>query len=120
MSAAVDSGACDVVGLARPLALHPDAGSELLDARRASVLPGNPKIGLKQLDGAVDLYWHTRQLHRIGAGAEPDPSEPAWRTAATFFAANGWGSFRRKRGASALSSKFIQFRPCAWISCPNA
>jgi 2,4-dienoyl-CoA reductase-like NADH-dependent reductase (Old Yellow Enzyme family) len=98
MSAALAGGACDVVGLARPLALMPDAGTGLVDGTLDRIAAGDRRVGLKQLDGAIDLYWHTRQLHRVGAGRDPDGGEHPLRTTAHFFAANGWGALRRRRG----------------------
>lgn len=98
MREAVASGACDVVGVARPLALHPEGAIGVLDGSRLRVDAGTPRLGLGRIDGVVDLYWHTRQIQRVGGGREPQPREPAWLTATAFFAANGWGAFRRRRG----------------------
>ncbi len=97
MRDAVGTGACDVVGLGRPLALVPDGGHGLLDGTRERIETGSAKVGVRMLDSAVDLYWHTRQLHRIGAGREPRP-EPAARTLAALLWDNGWGALRRQRG----------------------
>lgn len=97
MADALASGACDAVGLGRPLALDPDGGRGLLDGGRARVEAGSAKIGHRMLDSAVDLYWHTRQLHRIGAGGEPR-GERAAHTLAALLWDNGWGAARRQRG----------------------
>lgn len=99
MRDAVATGACDVVGLGRPLALAPDGPTGLLDGTRATVAAGDKRIGVAKLDSAIDLYWHTRQLHRLGAGAAPNPRDPAWRAAAALLIDNGWGAIRRRRGA---------------------
>ncbi len=98
MAEALADGGCDVIGIARPLALHPDAGGELLDGRRARVDAGEKAIGVRTLDSAIDLFWHTRQMHRIGRGRDPWPGEHALQTLAAFLFMNGWGSLRRKRG----------------------
>ncbi|MDO8214035.1 NADH:flavin oxidoreductase/NADH oxidase family protein [Conexibacter sp. CPCC 206217] len=98
MADAIGSGACDVVGLGRPLALHPDAAAQLLDGSRARVDAGRRGIGLRTVDSAIDLYWHTRQLQRIGRGRDPWPGEHALHTFAAFLLANGWGAARRRRG----------------------
>ena len=95
---AVRSGACDVIGLARPLAISPEAPAGLLDARLDRVRERDGRVGVKQVDAAVDLFWHTRQLQRLGAGRRPDLDAGAWRTAAQMLAASGWGAVRRRRG----------------------
>lgn len=98
MERAVATGACDVVGLGRPLAIAPDAPGDLLAGRIARVDGGEKRIGVPKLDSAVDLYWHTRQLRHMGAGRDPRPGESAWRAAAGLIVENGWGAVRRKRG----------------------
>ncbi|WP_183344725.1 NADH:flavin oxidoreductase/NADH oxidase family protein [Conexibacter arvalis] len=98
MDAALAGGACDVIGVGRPLALHPDAAAELLDGRRTRVDAGDKRIGVRLLDSVVDLFWHTRQMHRIGRGREPWAGEHALHTLTAFVLMNGWGSLRRKRG----------------------
>ena len=98
MEHAVATGACDVVGLGRPLAIAPDAPGALLAGRIARVDGGEKRIGVPKLDSAVDLYWHTRQLRHMGAGRDPRPGESAWRAAAGLIVENGWGAVRRKRG----------------------
>jgi 2,4-dienoyl-CoA reductase-like NADH-dependent reductase (Old Yellow Enzyme family) len=98
MADAISSGSCDVVGVGRPLALHPDAAVRLLDGSLARVEAGDKALGVRKLDSAVDLFWHTRQLQRIGRGADPSPREHALHTFAAFLFANGWGAARRQRG----------------------
>ncbi|MFC8178341.1 NADH:flavin oxidoreductase [Rhodococcus sp. 14-2470-1b] len=105
MGAAVASGECDVVGLGRPAAVTPDAGNALLRGGADSVV--SPAIGLglprrfaKPLDGALDLQWHTDQLHLIGAGSEPDPNRSVWRTAVRTLQRNGLDAFRSRRSGS--------------------
>ncbi|WP_040820322.1 nitroreductase family deazaflavin-dependent oxidoreductase [Nocardia jiangxiensis] len=110
MSAAIESGACDVVGIGRPTAVLPDAARDLLEGR-TDVLR-TPAIslglrgplarsgGLKSFDGALDLQWHTDQLHRLGAGLNPDPARSPWRTAPTMVRRNGIEALRSRRGGS--------------------
>lgn len=98
MRAAVTSGAIDVVGIGRPLAVDTDGPGGLLDGSLDRVRAGDKRIGHKQLDGLTDLYWHTRQLHRLGAGREPNLREPAPVTLAHAILGNGWRSLRRRRG----------------------
>ncbi|WP_418058647.1 NADH:flavin oxidoreductase/NADH oxidase family protein [Pimelobacter simplex] len=108
MEAAVASGDCDLVGLGRPTCLLPDAPRAILEDGRTTLPSAQVKAGLrpvlgkvanlKQLDGALDLSWHTDQLHRMGAGKEPDPRR-TWGEAALWLGLrNGPGAFRAKRG----------------------
>lgn len=110
MDAAVASGECDVVGLGRPAAVVPDAAGDLLHARTARLhspqvslrLPARLMTiaGIRAVEGALDLQWHTDQLHRLGAGTEPDPGRPAWLTAASMLKRNGVDAFRSRRGTA--------------------
>jgi 2,4-dienoyl-CoA reductase-like NADH-dependent reductase (Old Yellow Enzyme family) len=98
MQEALAAGACDVVGIGRPLALHPDAAAELLDGSRTRVDAGSRAIGVRTLDSLIDLVWHTRQLQRIGRGRDPWPREHALHTLGASLLANGWNAARRRRG----------------------
>lgn len=98
MRAALESGAVDVIGVGRPLAVDPDGPARLLDGSLPALRSGDKRVGHKLLDGLADLYWHTRQLHRIGKGREPQLREPAPVTLAALLLDNGWRSLRRQRG----------------------
>jgi len=109
MAAAVADGECDVVGLGRPASAYPHVGRELVDGSRERIeLPvvrvgaGRGLVGrvttLHTVDSALDLSWHTDQLHRIGAGKAPDLDRPWWRTAVRATLRNGPGAFVPKRG----------------------
>lgn len=108
MEAAVANHDCDVVGLGRPTCIVPDAAGQILSGAIDQLgSPGvrvglRPVIGrvldLKQMDGGLDLSWHTDQLHRLGAGKEPDLGR-GWATAlAAMVLRNGPGAFGAKRG----------------------
>src|SRR5262249_54092696 len=83
------------------------AAGDLLTDRTDALRPPAISLGLrgrlaevrtvKAFDGALDLQWHTDQLHRLGAGLEPDPARSPWRTAVTMVRRNGWDAFRPKR-----------------------
>ncbi|MEV6276173.1 nitroreductase family deazaflavin-dependent oxidoreductase [Nocardia sp. NPDC051832] len=110
MSDAVGSGLCDVVGLGRPSAVFPTAAGDLLTGRTEALRPPHISLGLpprlaangnlKAFDGALDLQWHTDQLHLIGAGSDPDPARAPWRTAVQMVRHHGVDAFRAKRSAA--------------------
>ncbi|MBB3038231.1 nitroreductase family deazaflavin-dependent oxidoreductase [Hoyosella altamirensis] len=113
MSEAVRSGDCDVVGIGRPAAVIPEAAEALLQQRSERLNSPRVTLGLprqfaggplKAFDGALDLQWHTDQLHRLGAGADTDPSRAKWRTAVTMVQRNGFDAFRSRRSSAPDSS----------------
>ncbi|WP_406335783.1 NADH:flavin oxidoreductase/NADH oxidase family protein [Streptomyces sp. NBC_00203] len=109
MEDAVATGECDVVGMGRPTATTPDAADVILGGRAEAVVAHQVRVGMrrvigkvadvKALDGVLDLSWHTDQLHRLGAGLEPDLRRGRLATTVSMVRRNGRASFRRKRGA---------------------
>jgi 2,4-dienoyl-CoA reductase-like NADH-dependent reductase (Old Yellow Enzyme family) len=109
---ALAEGDCDVVGLARPTVTTPDAADAVLTGR-TPVLSTPPVlrfglrrvlgriVDLKSLDGVLNLSWHTDQLHRLGAGRQPDLSRGRLATTVALVRRNGRASFRPKRGVRA-------------------
>ena len=108
MQTAVEAGECDVVGIARPTATTTDAAEVILSRRADALTAHQPRYGmrrvlgkvtdLKALDGLLDLGWHADQLHRIGAGLEPDPGRGRLAATLALLRRNGRASFRSKRG----------------------
>lgn len=108
MADAIASGACDIVGLGRPTALTPTAAQTILTDASTTLPTTDLAVPLprrfagtsqvKALNGALDLQWHTDQLHTMGAGGDPDPRRPLWRTAITTIRRNGVDAFRSQRG----------------------
>ncbi len=108
MARAIESGDCDVVGLARPTATMPDAAEAILSGQ-LDVLPTRElKYGMrslvsrfvdvKALDGVLNISWSTDQLHRLGAGLEPDLNRGRLATTLAMLKRNGTASLRPKRG----------------------
>ncbi len=108
MAQAVESGDCDVVGLARPTVTMPDAAEAILSGR-LDVLPTRElKYGMrrlisrfvdvKALDGVLNISWSTDQLQRLGAGIEPDLDRGRLATTLAMLKRNGSASLRPKRG----------------------
>jgi len=81
MAAAIDGGAVDFIGLARLLAIEPDAASRLtsgLDPTH-SIKPVNTGIAAIDRLGLMEVNWYTHQLKRIGSGRDANPKEPVLR-----------------------------------------
>jgi 2,4-dienoyl-CoA reductase-like NADH-dependent reductase (Old Yellow Enzyme family) len=78
MAEAIESGAVDMVGVARMLAIEPDVPARLLSgsAPRYQVKPIT--TGIKAIDklGLLEISWYTGQLRRIGRSKAPKPNEP--------------------------------------------
>lgn len=93
MNQAVAEGACDVVGLGRPLCFEPEAPRELLDGRRRALprLEDRLRLGPGPLgpQSRFDLVkaanaWGAQgsfclQLLRMGHGQDPERRPNAWR-----------------------------------------
>lgn len=108
MQAAVESGECDVVGIGRPTATTTDAATAILSGRTDALTTHHLRYGmrgilgkvtdLKALDGLLDLGWHADQLHRVGAGLQPDLQRGRLVTTVAMLRRNGRATFRPKRG----------------------
>ncbi len=102
MRAALESGAMDVVGLARLVAIEPDVANRLLRGEEPQqvVKPITTGIGAVDRMALMEVAWYARQLHRMGAGREPKPNESG--LVAFFFNVieNGWKTMSTRMRAS--------------------
>lgn len=99
MNAALRSGALDVVGLARLLAIDPDAPAALLQGRDSPQRVRPIITGIKQIDrlAIMEVFWYSLQLKRIADGGDPRPNESGlWALIKSVFK-SGWGTFRTRR-----------------------
>ena len=111
MSDAVTIGDCDVIGVARPTATTPDAAAAILTGRQTTLIAHERRYGMRRalgriadltaLDGVLTLSWHTDQLHRLGAGRQPDVGRGRLVTTLALLRRNGRASFRPRRGVRA-------------------
>lgn len=72
MEDAIASGAVDVVGLARPMAVEPDLPRAILEGARDAARPVRLAMGIASLDSLVQGSWYQTQIDRMGRGLEPD------------------------------------------------
>lgn len=73
MNAALASGAVDVVGLARPLAIEPSLPRDLLTGTRDRATPVQLATGIQRLDALVQGAFYQAQIRRLSEGLEPKP-----------------------------------------------
>jgi 2,4-dienoyl-CoA reductase-like NADH-dependent reductase (Old Yellow Enzyme family) len=74
MEQALLRGSCDLIGMARPLALEPDLPRRLLSGAAVAARPslrGRPPA-------FAELAWHAEQLERMGRGRAPAPGLWLW------------------------------------------
>ncbi|RDK10065.1 NADH:flavin oxidoreductase/NADH oxidase family protein [Cupriavidus lacunae] len=99
MNAALRSGALDIVGLARLLAIDPDAPAALLQGSDSSQRVRPITTGIKPVDrmGIMEVLWYTRQLRRIAEGGNPRPNESGLMAFLKSLVNSSWGNYRTKR-----------------------
>lgn len=99
MNAALESGAMDIVGLGRLLAIDPDAPISLLQGRDSPQTVRPIKTGIKAVDrmGIMEVLWYERQLKRIAKGREPRPNESGLSVFLKSVFTNSWATFRTRR-----------------------
>jgi 2,4-dienoyl-CoA reductase-like NADH-dependent reductase (Old Yellow Enzyme family) len=99
MTDAIEDGATDLIGLARPLALQPELPTTLVHDPSARSTFELKRIGIKKLDAIADLWWSQHQVHRLGAGKDPDPRYGPRRAVLSALRRDGANILRRKRGS---------------------
>ncbi|GGO84538.1 NADH oxidoreductase [Nocardioides phosphati] len=94
MEDAVASGAVDLVGLGRPLAVEPDVPGRLLDGSvtKSTVTP--KRSGIKLIDNLTELTAYTVQMWRMADGREPAPRRHPAINVAQYLVRNGIDSVR--------------------------
>lgn len=99
MNAALRCGALDVVGLARLLAIDPEAPAALLQGQDSAQRVRPITTGIKQIDqmGVMEILWYALQLKRIASGRDPKPDESGLWAFAKSLTKSGWGTFRTRR-----------------------
>ncbi|KGT48774.1 MULTISPECIES: NADH:flavin oxidoreductase/NADH oxidase family protein [Acinetobacter] len=75
MNAALDSGACDFVGIARPFAVETDLGQKLVAGQDVRYAVEKIKTGIPMIDkmAIMEIIWYAAQFKRIAQGKQPDP-----------------------------------------------
>lgn len=99
MNAALRSGALDVIGLARLLAIDPEAPVALLRGQNSLQRVRPIRTGIPMIDrmGVMEIFWYTLQLGRIAGGGDPRPHESGLWAFLKAVMKSGWGTFRTRR-----------------------
>jgi len=76
MDEALKSGACEMIGLARSIAIDPDFPNKLLEGQDVKSQVKPLTSGSKAMDKMIplEIVWYTEQIHRMGKGKEPKPN----------------------------------------------
>ncbi len=99
MQEALDSGATDMIGLARPLALVPDMPKQAIKNSEFQLTLKRPSTGIAIIDKlmGLDIVWYEKQIQRIAAAKQPKASLSAWGTAFSNVLAMGRHSMTKRR-----------------------
>lgn len=99
MNGALRSGALDMIGLARLLAIDPDAPASLLRGKDSRQHVQPIKTGIKLVDrmGLMEIVWYNQQLSRIANGGNPRPNASGLGALIKNLVQSGWGNFRTRR-----------------------
>jgi 2,4-dienoyl-CoA reductase-like NADH-dependent reductase (Old Yellow Enzyme family) len=99
MNNALQSGALDMVGIARLMAIDPDAPAALLAGKDSAQQVSPIKTGIKPVDrlGLMEVLWYGLQVKRIARGGNPKPKESGLLALIKALTINGWGTFRTRR-----------------------
>lgn len=99
MQEALDSGAVDLIGLARSLAIEPAVGKRLLQGQdpQHAVKPLVTGVKLVDTTGLLEIQWYTRQIKRMAKGKNPVPNEHPLKALLAYFFESGLDIFRGRK-----------------------
>ena len=75
MNAALNSGACDFVGIARPFAVETNLGHQLVAGQDVKYAVDKIKTGIPMIDkmAIMEIIWYAAQFKQIAQGKQPNP-----------------------------------------------
>lgn len=99
MADAIRSGAVDIVGIGRGLAIEPDLSQRVLAGKnpRHQVKPIKTGIAMVDRTALMEVAWYSRQMRRMANGHEPRPNESGLLSFMSNVAENGWKTFKTRR-----------------------
>ncbi|MFM1918817.1 MAG: hypothetical protein RLZZ303_451, partial [Candidatus Hydrogenedentota bacterium] len=78
MESVLASGAVDVIGVARPLALDPDFCRKAVAGEVERAADAEISTGIRMFDDMLQSVWHQEQFKLMADGREPNPSLNKW------------------------------------------
>ena len=99
MATALGSGAMDLIGLARGLAIEPDLPQRLLAGQEPQYAVRPISTGIKAIDrmALMEVVWYSRQLRRMAKGQAPKPNESGLWSFCANLLHNGVGTWKTRR-----------------------
>lgn len=99
MNEALASGALDLVGMARPLAIDPEFPNKLLAGGDVKSRVSPRRVGIKALDrmAMLEVTWYERQLKLMGEGLDPRPDENLRCALVKILFSGGIGMWKTRR-----------------------
>ncbi|MBF0259456.1 MAG: NADH:flavin oxidoreductase/NADH oxidase family protein [Desulfamplus sp.] len=99
MLAALKSGATDMIGLARPLAVEPEFPNRLMENNAYASDLKDPTTGFPSVDrmSMISILWYEFQLEKMAKGEYPDPDLNAWSVVFKTFGRVGLHAFLKRR-----------------------
>ncbi|MDO9321467.1 MAG: NADH:flavin oxidoreductase/NADH oxidase family protein [Pseudomonas sp.] len=99
MNAALESGALDLVGIARGMAIEPDLPLRLLAGKEPEHAVRPIRTGIKAIDrmALMEVVWYSRQLRRLAKGQATKPNESGLWSFCANLVHNGLGTWKTRR-----------------------
>lgn len=99
MTEALRSGATDLIGLARPLAVDPELPNKLMQNPDTRIELRHLTTGFPAIDkmAMLNITWYEFQLARMASNRHPDPRLSEWSTFLKTLASAGMYAFRARR-----------------------
>lgn len=99
MTEALQSGATDMIGVARPLAINPDLPNKVMQDENFRIEVPIPTTGFKAVDriAMLNITWFESQLARMAKGKKTKPNLSAWTTVREIVFAMGLQAFKPRR-----------------------
>ena len=99
MASALQSGALELVGIGRGLAVEPDLPNRLMAGQdpRYNVQPIRTGIGAIDRMALMEVVWYSRQLRRMARGQPTKPNESGLWAFLANLVGNGIGTWKTRR-----------------------
>ncbi|MEO1434907.1 MAG: NADH:flavin oxidoreductase/NADH oxidase family protein [Bacteroidota bacterium] len=97
---ALESGALDMIGVARPYLLEPDRIADFLSGELEAFPDPSIRTGIKMIDDSAEGGFYAKQLIRIAEGKNPNSNYSPFLAANFLIIHEVKKAFSKKRGAS--------------------